>query len=133
MQRSKRELRYRIGCPLALIIAALLVTAIEWFGHGRPLRADAGTIWMGAWIGLPFGLLALAGARDWLAWLVAFGLTIGLWAWIFYADRHSTDFMWGLGMMFMPVAIAGASLALAGMRGRIGWTHERADTDDQPE
>lgn len=131
MQRFKRELKFRVGCPLALIVAALLVTAIEGFGYGRPLRADAGTIWMGAWIGLPFGALALAGARDWLAWLVALGLTIGLWAYILYADRHSTDVMWGFGVIFMPIAIAGSSLALAGMRGRIGWAHDGADAGDK--
>lgn len=129
MQRSKGELRFRIGCPLALIVTAILVAGIEWLVFKRPLRADAGTIMMILFVGLPFGILALARARDSLAWLMAIGLTGALWAYIFYADQHSTNFMWGLGIIFMPVAITGASLAFAGMRGRIVWALEDADID----
>jgi hypothetical protein len=126
----------RIGCPLALLVAAGLVGSVElatWYVAGRPLWLEGLDYYLffGSFIGLPFGALALARARDWLAWTVAALLTVAVWAFIFYdtSRGQGVNFSLGLPILFSPLAIAGAGLAVAGMRNRIPWALERDPQD----
>lgn len=129
--RPRPELRYRLGCPLAIVVTTALVAATDALVPQRLVSSAGEALFVGAFVGLPFGALALARARDWLAWLVAVVLTIGFWAYIFLGPNPgSTNFMSGLGMTMMPLAIAGASVAVAGMRGRIGWALEGDNPPD---
>ena len=123
---SASNLEFRFGCPLALLITAAFVIGIELVGYGRMLRADS-WLFPGAFIAVPFGILALTKVHDWLAWLFAVGLTAGIWTYHFYSKPQGVDFRWGLVMMFAPLVIAGVSLAVAGMRGRITWAVEGND------
>jgi peptidoglycan/LPS O-acetylase OafA/YrhL len=126
---SSPELRFRLGCPLALVVTGMFVAALDALVYARTFSADD-WLFFGGFTGAPFALLALARARDWLAWLLAVALMAGLWTYFFYADRGSTDFMWGFSMMFAPLVIAGLCLAIAGMRGRIPWALEKGDPAD---
>jgi hypothetical protein len=119
-------LPFRLGCPLALLLAAAGGVSVEALVHGRPIRGDSwdSIIPFGLFVGFPFGVLALAKARDWLAWLLAAVLMAGLWVSRDYMIESSTDFMSGIPFTMAPLAIAGLCLAVAGMRGRIPWARE---------
>jgi hypothetical protein len=128
MSNRSAKLRLRLGCPLALLLAAALTAAVETLAYGRTFQTGEwqSFLLLAAFIGLPFGVLALACVRDLLAWLIALALTIGLWAYMAHADRGSTDFVWGFAVLLAPLTIAGLCLAVAGMRGRIAWATEGA-------
>lgn len=107
--RSQRGLPLHLGCPLALLLAAAGGVAEEALVHGRPFRGDAwdSVVPLGLFVGFPFGVLALAKARDWLAWLLAAGLMAGLWVSRDYVIESSTDFTSGIPFTMAPLAIAG--------------------------
>ena len=126
------DLRFRIGCPLALLLTALSVVAVHSFVYRRPLDALEWRdfVFFGGFIGLPFAALAVARARDALAWLLAIGLIAADWTFAWEASRGPTDFTRNFAFMLTPLAIAGACLAIAGMRGRIAWAREGELTDE---
>lgn len=128
-RRSPRELPLRFGCPLALLVAAAAGALV----YSRPIRADVwDSVLFSAYVGFPFDALALAKARDWLAWLLAAGLMAGVWISLGYVIRSSTVVMRGFAFMMAPLAIAGLCLAVAGMRGRIPWAREEEDGRGDP-
>jgi hypothetical protein len=125
-RRPARELKFRLGCPLALALAVGGAVIVEALVYGRPFYVD---FWdrivpLGLFTGFPFGVLALAKARDWVAWLLAAGLMAVVWLSSDYMIESSTDFMSGIPFTMAPLAVAGLCLAVAGMRGRIGWGSE---------
>ena len=70
-------------------------------------------------IGVPFGVLAVARTRDWLAWLLAVILTAAVWGYYLYdLSRHEgVNFLLGPIMVLLaPITISGFSLVTAGMR-----------------
>ena len=73
-------------------------------------------------IGLPFGVLAVARTRDWLAWLLALMLTAAVWGWYLHelSVRTGVNFLLGsVQLLVAPFLISGLALAMAGMRGNI--------------
>ena len=125
-RRPARELKFRLGCPLALLLAVAGALIVEALAYDHPFRVD---VWdrivpLGLFVGFPFGILALAKARDWLAWLLAAMLMAAVWLSRNYVIESSTDFMSGIPFTMAPLAIAGLCLAVAGMRGGIPWAVE---------
>lgn len=127
--RRAPDLRFRIGCPLALLLTALLAGAANYLLFRRPISAGDrfDLIILIGFIGLPFAALAVARTRDVLAWLFAIALTAGIWVLAFSPLWEGVEYSVGFFMWFTPPAIAGACLAIAGMRGRIPWAIEDAD------
>jgi hypothetical protein len=127
------ELSYRLGLPLALLIAIGLTVAAEWLDN-RPYRPDewGNHVWYAVYYGFPFIVLALAGVRDGLAWSVGIALTAAMWGYLAWERSLSqgANIPLGLGLMFFPLFLAGVCLCIAGMRGRIAWAH---DGDDPPD
>jgi hypothetical protein len=124
MPRSSRaELKYRAGCPLALVITALFVAALEALIYERAFTTSD-WLYFGLVTGVPFGLLAIVRTRDPLAWLMALGSTASLWTGFSLADPRSTDFVWGFAMTLGPFIIGLICVAVAGARGRIAWALE---------
>jgi hypothetical protein len=124
---SPRTLPFRLGCPLSLLLAAAFVAA-EGLAigamHNRSWSPDGTDLVFFAITLPPFALLALAGTRDWLAWLVALGGTAALWGWSLYgvSQGNGADIGLGLFQMFVaPFLISGLAIAVAGMRGAIPW------------
>ncbi|HZF93778.1 MAG TPA: hypothetical protein VEZ20_02790 [Allosphingosinicella sp.] len=118
---SPRKLPFRIGCPLALLLTAIVIIAVE-IVHPRPWRPGFDHLSTAAIVGAPFALLALARTRDWAAWLVAIALTAGLWAWFLYDLAQNRGVNIGLGFLQLVVApffISALALVTAGVRGRI--------------
>lgn len=131
-QRSAPELPFRLGCPLALLVAVLLVAAVEWLVYGgRPYRPDnwESYAFQAAFLGAPFAVLALARVRDWLAWAAGIALTAAAWGYLAYdlSLHRGANIVLGFAFLFTPLAIAVGCLVIAGMRGRIAWALERDD------
>jgi hypothetical protein len=129
------QLPFRVGCPLALLLGVALVAAVQWLA-GQPYRPDewGKHAWDAAWAGAPFAMLALAKARDWLAWTAGIVLNGVLLAYLAYdlSQHHGANMNFGLNLLlaFLPLAFAVACLSIAGMRGRIAWAHEGDDPPD---
>lgn len=125
---SVRELRSRIGCPLAILLTALSIALLNAFIFPRPL--DDPFDWMPiCLVGAPFAALALARTRDALAWLLAIGLTAAVWSWIFYPTGEGANIGLGFYIWFVPLPIVGLCVTLAGVRGRIPWARDGDDAD----
>jgi len=120
----------RLGCALALLVTAACV-GLFLLGlsavNDRPVGARDFSFLEFAVIGFPFAMLALAQAREWLAWLVAVALTAAVWGWLLYeiSLHRGANFAAGPILMIAPILIAGFSLAVAGLRGRIPWALDR--------
>ena len=122
----------RVGCVLALGISLLLVAALElgrWLVNESALRNDNWDLYLYLLviIGIPFVMLAVAGTRDRLAWLVGIGLTAAAWGYQLYdLSRHrGANFGYALFLMFIaPLLIAACSVTTAGVRGRIPWAKD---------
>jgi hypothetical protein len=124
---APRALPYRIGCPFALAITALVILAVSsarsWLLE-RGLEAGLFHPIFSAGVAAPFAILALAGARDRLAWTVALLLEAALWSWMLYDLSLGEGANVGLGFLALfvaPLVISGIALATAGVRGRIAW------------
>ena len=120
------DLRFRIGCPLALVLTAALIAGLQILVIDRPFRAGglwADPLFVGL-IGLPFAALAVAKARDLVAWLIAVGLTAAAWTWVLYPRGVGVNFGLALFIWLPPLVITPACLSIAGMRGRIAWARE---------
>ncbi|HEX8363733.1 MAG TPA: hypothetical protein VF603_00440 [Allosphingosinicella sp.] len=126
-------LPFRFGCALALAVAASFVIAVA-AGHSYIsalpfLHHDWGYYLAElCLIAVPFGALAVARTRDWLAWAVAVFLTAAVWGWHLHDLSRQTGVNIGLGIIMMlvaPLLISGFSVAIAGMRGKIpDWGQE---------
>ena len=121
------RLPVQAGCPLALAVAAALVALVALgFSHvtGHPYGDRGWGLYLLEFlvIGLPFGVLAVARTRDWLGWLFAVALTVGVWGWYLYDLDQETGVNFLLGfiqLLAAPLIISGLALATAGMRGKI--------------
>jgi hypothetical protein len=123
---STSELKYRAGCPLALLITAIFVAALEALLYKRSFTTGD-WFYFGTSTGMPFGLLALVRTRDLVAWLIALVSTAILWACFSLANPRSTDFVWGAAVVMGPFVIGLICVAIAGARGRIAWALEGQD------
>jgi hypothetical protein len=96
---------------------------------GRPLdlAAERGVLlFQVAIVAAPFLLLALAGTRDKLPWLVAFALTLALWGYLLFdgvryhwsGDTSGANIGLGLILLVSPLVIAGAAMAAYAWRRR---------------
>lgn len=112
---------WRGGCVAALVIG--LITIVVFYGSGLLLAGVSlrSIIISEEWpillsqvllVALPFGLLALAGIRARMPWLVATGLTIGFWVAFFVSiliglrDGTGVNIGMGLIMLVSPIPIA---------------------------
>ena len=123
---STSELKYRAGCPLALLVTAIFVAALDALLYERSFTTGD-WLYFGISTGMPFGLLALVRTRDPVSWLIAMVSTALLWACFSRADPRSTDFVWGFAMVIGPFVIGLICVAIAGARGRIAWALEGQD------
>jgi hypothetical protein len=127
--RPAPDLSFRLGCPLALILAGSLVVAFEGalaWTRGRPIELGPWDYfaWNLATMGAPFLVLALARTSDRLAWLLAVLLTVGLYAYVLYDlsfHRGAHPVFGFLVMIVAPIVISGLCLIVAGLRGRVPW------------
>ncbi len=123
---------WRGGCVAALVIG--LITIVVFYGSGlllaavslRSISSEEWPIilWQVLLVALPFGLLALAGIRARMPWLVAIGLTIGFWVAFFVsiliASRNGTGVNIGMALIMLvsPILIVCGAWTAASVSSR---------------
>jgi hypothetical protein len=123
--RNPRKLSGKIGCPFALLLTAAIIAAVEAgrsFVLDRPWSLPTWDLLTFLTVGAPFGVLAIARTRDWLAWSLALALTAALWGWFLYdlTLHNGVNFAFGPIQLFLaPLIISGFALVAAGLRGTI--------------
>ncbi|WP_395622240.1 hypothetical protein [Sphingomonas daechungensis] len=109
----------RIGCIIAL--ALILVPGIV----SSVLRGPVGEDWpfailYGVLLAVPFGYLALEGARNWMPWIVAIALTACFWGALIgssiFSARHHTGVYFGMGLVMLASPIIVTFSAWAAVR-----------------
>lgn len=132
------KLSFRLGCPLAILLAAafVLACAIRIASvHDRAIELDDFQLIQFLAIGAPFAALAIVRTRDWLAWLVGIALTGAGWGWFLYRIRlgEGVDFLIVWLILLAPF-IAALSVITAGVRGQIpDWGQETGEPLSDPQ
>ncbi len=105
------------GAAIGAVVVLGLAAAVAWvdrvsffdkMGEMMPVQI--------AFVAAPFVVLALADVRAKSAWLVALGLTVTFWGFVFYVvaqpySRGDANIGLGLLMLVSPVVILAASFA----------------------
>jgi hypothetical protein len=123
--KNPSKLSARIGCPFALVLTSVIIAAVEAArAHilERPWSLGTWDLATFVTVAAPFGILAVARTRDWVAWFLALTSTAALWGWFLYdlTLHNGFNFAFGPVQMFLaPLLISGFCLSIAGVRGNI--------------